>query len=122
MKQQSAYKEWWSKRRFKYNTGLVIAGISAFVLYAILGIALIAPKNPEFEITLFTTFFQGIGYLFMMGIANLLYGLGPLADRLYNKKDDQEYRVRLFNLGFWFSCSLPFLIPLGVIIAYMVFY
>ncbi|MDR1667776.1 MAG: hypothetical protein LBS03_08840, partial [Bacteroidales bacterium] len=30
-------KEWWARQRYKYNKGLVIAGISAFILYAVLG-------------------------------------------------------------------------------------
>jgi hypothetical protein len=113
---------WWAKRRIKYNAGLVIAGISAFILYAILGSLLIAPHDNEFEITLFTIFFQGIGYLFMMAIANLFYGLGAYVDRHYNKTNDEQFRQRLFNLGYWFSFALPFLIPLLIVVEYFIDY
>jgi len=113
---------WWTKRRLKYNAGLVIAGISAFILYAILGSVLIAPHDNEFEITSFTIFFQGIGYLFMMGVANLFYGLGAYVDRHYNRTNDERFRQRLFNLGYWFSFALPFLIPLLIVIVYFVDY
>ena len=113
---------WWARRRLKYNAGLVIAGISAFILYAILGSLLIAPHDKDFEITLFTISFQGIGYLFMMGVANLFYGLGAYVDRNCNKTNDEQFRRRLFNLGYWFSFALPFLIPLLIVMVYFVDY
>jgi hypothetical protein len=64
-------KHWWAKKRIKYNIGLIIAGFTTFLTYAVLGGILIAPYDNEFEVTLFTMFFQGIGYLFMMVVANL---------------------------------------------------
>ncbi|OQY05633.1 MAG: hypothetical protein B6I20_00915 [Bacteroidetes bacterium 4572_117] len=113
-------KDWWRIHRVKYNLGLVFAGITAFLIYAILGVILIAPYDFEFEITLFTTFFQGIGYLFMMLIANTFYNLGYLLDNSFNKDNSEAYRQRLFNLGFWFSIGLPFLIPSLIIMEYFV--
>ncbi len=115
-------KQWWAGRRLKYNLGLVVAGWSAFILYAVLGSWLIAPHDNEFEITLFTTFFQGLGYLFMMGIANLFYGLGNYVDGQFNKTNDERFRQRLFNLGFWFSFALPFSIPLLILVQYFLVY
>jgi hypothetical protein len=106
--------DWWAARRLKYNIGLVIAGVSAFIVYSVVGFRLLA----DFEVTLFTTLFQGFGYLFMMGVANILYGLGPLADRLYNHSDNDGFRKRLFNLGYWFSFALPFSIPLLLVVMY----
>lgn len=115
-------REWWTSRRLKYNRGLVIAELLAFLLYAILGSLLIAPHVEEFEITLFTILFQGIGYLFMIGVANVFYGLGPFVDKLYNKKNDEEFRKRLFNWGYWFSFSLPFSVPILVVVNYFIMY
>jgi hypothetical protein len=117
---QQQIKTWWASRRNKYNIGLVLAGIIAFLLYAIAGITLIAPYDEEFEVTLFTTFFQGIGYLIMMGIANIFYGLGPFIDWNYNKKNEERFRQRLYNFGFWGSFTLPFTIPVITIISYFV--
>jgi|SRR5580692_9704925 hypothetical protein len=113
---------WWANRRLKYNKGLVIGGILAFISYAILGSLLIAPHDNDFEITLFTIFFQGVGYLVMMGIANIFYGLGSIVDRYYNKSNDEKFRQKLFNLGYWGSFSLPFLIPLLVVLTYFLKY
>lgn len=114
--------KWWSSRRWKYNKGLIIAGIIAFLLYAILGGILIEPYDNNFEITLFTTGFQGIGYLCMIGIANLFYFLGPALDKIFNKRNTEQFRGNLFKMGYWFSVGLPFLIPLIIIIQYFTLY
>lgn len=113
-------KKWWANRRMKYNIGLVIAGILAFVCYVIAGVNLIMPYDNDFEITLFTTAFQGAGYLFMMLIANLFYNLGYWVDKNYNKRNSEKFRRRLFNLGFWGSFALPFMIPVLTVISYFV--
>jgi hypothetical protein len=115
-------KNWWSERRWKYNRGLVIAGIVAFFLYAVLGGILIEPHDDTFEVTLFTTAFQGMGYLIMILVANVFYNLGPLLDRLLNKKNSEKFRTNLYNIGFWFSFGLPFLIPVLIIIQYFTLY
>lgn len=106
---------WWSQRRLRYNIGLIVAGIIAFILYAILGEILIAPHDINFEVTLFTTAFQGIGYLIMIGLANLMYFLGPLFDKLFNKRNNERFRKTLFEVGFWFSVALPFTIPVIIV-------
>ena len=115
-------KDWWESRRQKYNILLVVAGVTAFILYAILGSLLIAPYDDEFEITLFTIFFQGVGYLIMMGIANFCYSLGQKMENQINKQQSDSLRQRLFNLGCLFSFCLPFLIPVLVIVSYFVQY
>ena len=109
----------WKSSRRKYNIGLIIAGITAFILYAILASILIEPYEKDFEITLFTIGFQGFGYLVMMGFANLFYFLGPFTDKYFNKSDSPDFRKRLYNLGFGFSVCLPFSVPLLVVIFYM---
>lgn len=115
---KSQIKEWWSQRRLNYNLGLIISGFIAFVLYVILGINLIMPYDFEFEITLFTIVFQGIGYLVMIVIANLFYSLGVRQDLNCNKGNTNDFRENLYNLGFWFSVSLPFLAPGMIVISY----
>lgn len=111
-------KEWWKFKRKKYNLGLVIAGVLAFICYAIVGEIFLMPYDDEFEITLFTTFFQGVGYLVMMGIANLFYKLGYWADSTFNTYNRPIFRLRVFNIGYWFSFCFPFLIPVLLILKY----
>ena len=106
--------QWWRDRRLNYNKGLVIAGFTAFIAYCIVGQILIMPHE-EFEVTIFTTLFQGIGYLIMMAIANAFYSLGYVIDYLFNKSNSDSFRKNLYNLGYWFSFGLPFMIPVILI-------
>lgn len=107
--------DWWAARRLRYNCGLVVAGILAFVAYVIVGSTLI-PSDALFEITIFTTLFQGIGYFFMIAFANLLYFIGPISERIISPSDPERYRCICFQLGFWFSVILPFSIPVLLVV------
>jgi hypothetical protein len=105
--------EWWERRRLRYNIGLIFAGLLAFACYVAVvewGVSIGAIQGGG-EITLFTTIFQGIGYLFMMLVANAFYGLGPYGERKMKPADIDQYRRIAFRLGFWFSMLLPFSIP-----------
>ena len=112
-------RKWWLSNRYKYNRGLIIAGFVAFILYCVLGPIIIAPHE-EFEETIFEMAFQGVAYLIMMGIANLIYSLGWLIDVSFNKNDNQLFRVRLFALGYWFSMVLPILLILSVMARFLI--
>jgi hypothetical protein len=70
------------------------------------------------EITLFTIIFQGIGYIFMMGVANLCYLLGAKIEKYLKLKNPEDYRKLTYNLGFWGSFALPFSIPTLIVIIY----
>ncbi|KQK24326.1 hypothetical protein AR438_16995 [Chryseobacterium aquaticum] len=115
---KSEIKEWWSNKRYIYNLGLILSGIIAFILYVIVGVNFIMPYDEDFDITLFTIVFQGISYLVMIVFANLFYSLGVINDLNNNKENTNDFRKNLFNLGFWFSVSLPFLAPLWLLISY----
>lgn len=112
----SAY-EWWGRHRLRYNIGLVIAGLLAFVAYAVIVFTFEA-RIPDADITVFTTLFQAVGYLVAMGIANLCYSLGSVSERILKPKNVTTYREAVYKLGFWFSMLLPFSIP--VFIGYVV--
>ncbi|SRR6266481_3145677 len=105
-----AAENWWAARRLRYNIGLIVAGVLAFLCYAALVEWCIHIKAPgEFEITIFTTAFQGVGYLFTMALANVCYFLGPLSERIVRPTNTATYRKTAFRLGFWFSVLLPFM-------------
>ncbi len=107
-------RAWWAARRKPYNVALVLAGIGAFACYAatVEHFSCNGPGCGEGpEITLFTIAFQGAGYLLAMAVANLLYGLGALSEKLYRPKDRQAWRRRWFAIGLCFSVALPFLVP-----------
>lgn len=109
---QISAKEWWGKRRFRYNLGLVVAGILAFACYlGVVDWGISTGAMPEAEITLFTTAFQGMGYLLMVVVANGCYSLGAFSERIVVPSNLERYRRIAFRLGFGFSVLLPFSIP-----------
>ena len=111
----SERRQWWEARRLEYNIGLLVAGPMAFVLYALAAGILV----PDSEITIFTMFFQAIAYLFMMGLANCCYELGPAMEHMVEPEKRAQYRERYFQLGYWFSVLLPFSIPLLIVLTYL---
>jgi hypothetical protein len=104
---------WWESRRGHYNVGLIGAGWMAFFCYAAVCSTLLPGVlfPSEIDITLFTMFFQGIAYLFMMGVANFCYCLGPFSEGVVRPRDLPQFRQACFSLGYWFSVLLPFCIP-----------
>lgn len=110
-------KGWWEQRRLRYNMGLVVAGLLAFICYVgAVDRGISAGAMPGAEITLFTTAFQAIGYLFMMAVANVCYLAGPLSESLVKPTNLDRYRRITYWLGFWFSVLLPFSIPALVLL------
>ncbi len=73
-------------------------------------------RIPDSDITIFTIMFQGVGYLVMMAVANLFYFLGPVSERVIQPSDIMRFRKLTFGLGYWVSVSLPFLIPICLLI------
>jgi hypothetical protein len=117
LKKSYSSKEWWVNRRRKYNRGMAIACITAMVCYTILGSYLLAPYFNM--LIVFALFTQGIGFIILLGIANLFYNLGHWADKNFNKYNSEKFRQRLFNSGFWVSCALAFLIPAWAILGFL---
>jgi hypothetical protein len=105
--------EWWRERRKQYNIGLIVAGVLAFASYA----AVVHWRNLSgvargIDVTLFTMLFQGVGYLIMMAVANILYFSGPRLELALNPDNVSRYRRITFGCGFWCSVFLPFTVPL----------
>ena len=109
---------WWESRRRRYNLALVAAVSGAFVCYAFviewIGHTVQGPHGEpaDVEITIFTVLFQGLGYLLMMGVANLCYFLGPFSEKILRPRDSDRYRTIAYRFGVCFSVVLPFLVPL----------
>jgi hypothetical protein len=109
---------WWQSRRRRYNVALIVSGLLAF--FCLAGVIELClefrdqSKPTEMEITAFTIVFQGLGYLMMMGVANICYTAGPLAEAIVKPSDVERFRSQLFAAGFWFSFALPFSVPIMV--------
>jgi hypothetical protein len=104
-------RTWWDSHRLRYNLGLLIAGLLGFIAYVVAVDRCIDLHAPgDWEITLFTSAFQGVGYLVAVAVANLFYGLGAWSERIFHPSDVKRYRTITFGMGFWFSVLVP-LIP-----------
>ena len=104
---------WWESRRLRYNIGLAIAGASAWGVFAAESLLM----TDWFSLSVSGTLATGLLWLVAMGVANLLYFLGPVSERVLKPTDRDAYRRRVFGLGFWFSMAVPFLFPAAVLIA-----
>jgi hypothetical protein len=112
---------WWEQRRIRYNIGLAVAGLLAFICYvAVVDHGIEIGAMPGAEITLFTTAFQAMLYLFMMFVANVCYLAGPLSESVVKPNNVDRYRRIMFRLGFGFSVLLPFTIPALVAWSYLI--
>ena len=100
---------WWNARRLRYNVALVVAGILAFIAYVAVCVTLL-PKEADVDITLFTTLFQGVGYLFMIGVANVCYFIGPLRSDSCAQRTQSDIDAFVTGLafGFRFCCHSAF--------------
>ena len=107
---EASTRSWWEQRRLAYNICLIAAGLLAFACYAAVGWTR-CTANLDFEITAFTTFFQALGYLAAIAIANVSYFLGPISEHLIQPSNPSHYRRTVFAIGVIFSVALPFLIP-----------
>ncbi len=105
----------------RYNLGLVVAGVLAFAAYVgIIDRGVSRGTMPCAEITLFTTAFQAIGYIVMMGIANLCYNVGRWSESLVRPVKIESYRLFAYWMGFSFSVLLPFAVPALVAWSYLI--
>lgn len=106
----------WKSNWWKYNLALVLSGFLAFLCYCFVGSIYI--PAPCFEVTIFTMFFQGIAYLIMMGIANLVYAFCMNHD-VHNSYDTNSISHKILFYGiFIVSCALPFMVPLMIVVSY----
>jgi hypothetical protein len=111
--------QWWESRRLRYNVGLLLAGLSAFILYLIVYFTFGSRLPMEIDVTIFTVLFHGIAFAFYVFVANVFYFLGAWSERLPRIRSLEAHRRTTFALGFWLSVALPFLEPL--LLAYTAF-
>jgi len=109
------------RRRLRYNIGLVVAGLLAFVCYVgVVDRGISTGAMPGAEITLFTTAFKRLGYLFMMAVANVCYPRWALSESLVKPSNSARYRRRYVSAsGFGSQCCCRFSIPALVARSYL---
>jgi hypothetical protein len=98
---------------------MLLAGVLAFVVQIAVvrwgtSIGAISPNSdPDPDAMFFTIFIDGIGYLVMMGIANVCYFLGQWSEGVMNPS-----RILVFGaLAFQHSCSVGLLLLVPSVLA-----
>jgi len=77
-------------------------GLLAFLSYvAVVDKAISNGAMPCAEITVFTTVFQGLGFLFMVAVANVCYLVGPICESIIKPRNIDRFRRVTFQFGFW---------------------
>jgi len=105
-------RAWWKARRGRYNLALVAGGVLAFAGYCgAVSICIGRNADPDVEITIFTMAFQAVGFGIALLLANVFYGLGPLAERIVRPSRPEPFRQWLFAAGLVFSLALIAVIP-----------
>jgi len=101
---------WWNGKRPLYNAILVGSALLSFIAFTAIMELWPSRLPPETEITLFTLVFQAVGFLVALGIANLCYCLGPIAERILHPARPERFRLWAFTAGSLFS-AVPILTP-----------
>lgn len=113
---------WWESRRLRYNIGLAMAGwIACGAFWAIL--FAYSGDSAAYDIALVAkvTLAMGVGFLVIMVGANVCYLLGVAAELVFKPTDLETFRGRAWDVGYWGSLALPFLLPLGALALNMLY-
>lgn len=104
---------WWQARRLRYNLALAAAGWLAYGLAVGQSFALGRPmwQTPTGAFSM--TLFLGVGYLILMGFANVVFLLGPTFEGWTGPRGVGGYRRAAFPAILWGSFALPFVLPLA---------
>lgn len=104
---------WWEGQRLRYNLALAGAGWAAYAAFWMVLISFGLAEGVGLQQIVSMTTLMGIGFLVVMGVANVLYLLGVIIESLARPDDVEGYRETTWNLGFYGSIALPFLFPLA---------
>ena len=104
-------KIWWRKRRLVYNAGLILAGMSSLTFLAG-SLEFANCAAPDLQSVPMKLVYLALGYMVAMGLANLVFSLGPLTESRLKLEHVATFRRWAFGLGFAVSFALPFVGPM----------
>jgi hypothetical protein len=102
---------WWQARRLQYNLVLASSGIAAYVLFVALFSMFGSPLWKTWRDAASMTLLMGVGFLVLMGVANVCFVLGPIMESLVKPADPGRYRRTTYAMGLLGSAALPFVVP-----------
>jgi len=89
-------KEWWVRKRKRFNLTLAFSAIVTGLLYVVL-VGFFPDRFPEHEITFFTILFNNIALVIYFALANACYSLGYFTESIF--KYSENIRELLFIIG-----------------------
>jgi len=104
---------WWQARRLRYNLVLAACGWLAYGTALGTALAFGKPMWRSWQGGLSMTLFLGTGFLVLMGVANVLYLLGPAVEAWVRPADVARYRRNAYAMGLIGSACVPFVMPLA---------
>jgi hypothetical protein len=112
-------RRYWKRQRLRYNVAMLVSGLLAGIAFAGVLVAwYVWPPPPEqFEhanFNLFSLVLAPFAYAFAMGVANVFYLLGPLAEIIVRPRKAERFRRVVFLLGTGFSVLLPWTVSVNV--------
>ena len=103
---------WWQARRLRYNLVLGLAGWLAYGLTVALNYGFGHPVWANWRGALGVTLMLGLGFLVVMGAANICFLAGPALEAWLKPADPARFRAAAWRMGLWGSAAVPFLFPL----------
>ena len=104
--------KWWATHRLRFNLILLAAAPISFACLLLIW-ATLGDRLPCFEVTAFTATAGVVLFALGLALANAIYFLGPIAERLIAAQQPAKLRYCLFAAGTGFSVLLIFSPVLG---------
>jgi len=106
-------RQWWESLRGRFNRHLMIGGVFAIILYySLIFSELGRYQHLQFTFSWWHFAFVCALYLIYMGIANLLYNSGMLAESTCQPAYPQEFRQKTYRLIALLATIAPFVLIL----------
>jgi hypothetical protein len=111
-------RDWWRRRRLRYNVGLAAAAVVACASYIL--VCLWSAHLPPFArgistgSLLSTASFFGVLWLVVATVGNAGYTLGPWVERRVRPGNVRRYRRVAFGLGYGLSVLPLFILPVAM--------
>lgn len=101
-------EEWWSLRRRKLNTGLMLSGILAIIVTALL----FYPLDETWKKSLFALLYGLLFYIIYMAVVHFIFLGLEFLDRSLSRTGDGKNPDQFFKYFYIAALTLPFAYPL----------
>lgn len=109
-------RRFWRRQRLPFNIAVLISGVAAGLAYTGVLVAWhVRPPPPEEwhpDFDLYSLLLIPL-YAIGLGVANIVYLLGPLTEIVVRPRRPETFRRVIFALGTGVSALLPWMVPVN---------